>query len=146
VGETRAIPIRPGVAIPLDELSFRFTRSGGPGGQHVNKAATQAELIFDVAASPSLTDEQKRRVAAALPAYVSSEGVLRVACQSSRSQRQNREEAIERFRALLSRALYVPRPRKATRPSRGSAQRRLEQKKRRSLSKARRRPGRDDAS
>jgi len=134
--------IRRGVEIPLSELTLRFTRSSGPGGQHVNKAATQAELTFDVAASPSLTEEQKRRICRKLPSHVSSEGVLRLTCQSTRSQAQNREEAVERFRALLRGALHVPRPRKPTRPSRASKERRLEAKKRRSQVKRQRRPPR----
>jgi len=140
---SESIPIRPGVAIPLAELAFRFTRSGGPGGQHVNKASTQAELTFDLARSPSLTDEQKQRIAAALPSYVSREGILRVTCQSSRSQAQNREEAVERFAALLGGALYVPKKRRPTRPSRASKERRLVAKKQRSEIKTQRRLRRD---
>jgi ribosome-associated protein len=141
---SESIPIRPGVAIPAGELAFRFTRSGGPGGQHVNKASTQAELTFDLARSPSLTDEQKQRIAAALPSYVSREGIVRVTCQSTRSQAQNREEAVERFRALLSRALHVPKKRRPTRPSRASKERRLTAKKRRSQVKTQRRLRRDE--
>jgi ribosome-associated protein len=146
VAESEDIVIRPGVVIPAAELRFQFTRSGGPGGQHVNKASTQAELTFDLARSPSLTDEQKRRIAAALPSYVSREGVLRVACQSSRSQAQNREEAVARFQALLSGALYVPKARRATRPSRAAKERRLAAKKRRSQVKTQRRLRRDESA
>ena len=141
--DSASIPIRPGVAIGADELAFRFTRSGGPGGQHVNKASTQAELSFDLAGSPSLTDEQKQRIAAALPSYVSREGILRVTCQSSRSQAQNREEAVEKFQALLSGALYVAKKRRPTRATRASKERRLGAKKRRSEVKTRRRLRRD---
>jgi ribosome-associated protein len=132
------------VAIPLEELRFEFIRSSGPGGQHVNKAATQVELRFDVARSPSLTEDQKRRIAEALGSYVSGDGVLRLTCQSTRSQRRNREEAVERFVALLRRALHVPKPRKATRPTRAARERRLAAKRRRSALKRERRSQPDE--
>ncbi len=138
------VAIQPGVEIPVAELVFRFTRSGGPGGQHVNKAATQAELAFDVAGSPSLSAEQKQRLVSRLGAYVSTEGVLRITCQSTRSQAQNREEAVERFTALVRAALHVPKKRRRTRPSRASVQRRLAAKRRRSEVKRHRRAGADD--
>ena len=144
--ECRAVRIAGGVEIPLDELRFRFTRSSGPGGQHVNKAATQVELSFDVAGSPSLSEAQKERLAARLRSWVSKEGVLRVTCQSTRSQKQNREEAIERFAALVERALHVPKARRRTRPSRASVERRLAAKRRRGAVKRQRRQGADDAS
>ena len=139
MADRQVVAITRSVAVPLAELTFRFTRSGGPGGQHVNKAATQVELVFDVAHSPSLTADEKRRLAAALPSYVSSEGLLRLACQSTRSQRQNREEAVERFRTLLNRALHVAKPRRPTRPTRASQQRRIDAKKRRTATKSHRR-------
>lgn len=142
--EPQAVPIRPGVSIPLEELRFQFTRSSGPGGQHVNKAATQAELIFDLAGSPSLSAEQKARARAALGSYVSADGVMRVTCQSSRSQRRNREEAVARFQALMRRALHVPKRRRRTRPTRASKERRLADKKRRSELKRQRRLGPED--
>jgi len=140
----RTLRIEGGVEIPLAELHFRFTRSSGPGGQHVNKAATQVELSFDVLGSPSLSAGQKARLAARLRSWVSKEGVLRVACQTSRSQSQNREEAIERFAALVARALHVAKARRRTRPSRASAERRLTGKGQRSALKRQRR-GEHDA-
>ncbi len=135
----RVVRVTGSVAIPLAELRFAFTRSSGPGGQHVNKAATQVELAFDVAGSASLSEEQKRRIAARLSGYVSREGVLRLACQSSRSQAQNREEVVERFAALLGAALHEPKPRRPTRPSLASAERRLARKRARSALKRQRR-------
>ncbi|HUT33981.1 MAG TPA: alternative ribosome rescue aminoacyl-tRNA hydrolase ArfB [Planctomycetota bacterium] len=144
--EHRAVRISDGVEIPLGELRFRFTRSSGPGGQHVNKAATQVELTFDVAGSPSLSAGQKQRMVSRLGAYVSREGVLRLACQSSRSQKQNRAEAVERFAALVRGALHEPKPRRRTRPTRGSAERRLAAKRRRSELKRGRRRAAEDAS
>ncbi|MBM4040503.1 MAG: aminoacyl-tRNA hydrolase [Planctomycetes bacterium] len=146
MGEGRVVRITGGVAIPLGELCFAFTRSSGPGGQHVNKAATQAELAFDVARSPSLSDEQKRRIRARLGSWVSKEGVLRMTCQSTHSQAQNRQEAVERLAALLAQALHVPKKRRRTRPSRASVERRLAAKRRRGAVKRQRRQGADDAS
>ncbi|HPD14146.1 MAG TPA: alternative ribosome rescue aminoacyl-tRNA hydrolase ArfB [Planctomycetota bacterium] len=145
MGDGARVAIQPGVAIPLAELAFRFTRSSGPGGQHVNKAATQAELAFDVAGSPSLSAEQKQRLIGRLGGYVSKEGVLRITCQSSRSQAQNREEALERFAVLLRAALHVPRTRRRTRPPRAAAERRLAAKRRRSELKRGRGAARDDS-
>jgi ribosome-associated protein len=143
--EQQALRIRHGVEIPVGELTFHFTRSSGPGGQHVNKAATQAELCFDVARSPSLSEEQKRRALSKLHSYVSREGLLRLSCQSTRSQQQNREEAVERFVALMRAALEVPKARRRTRPSRASRERRIVGKQRRSaLKRLRGRPADGD--
>ena len=128
----------------MAEVRFRFTRSSGPGGQHVNKAATQVELSFDVLGSASLSEAQKQRVAWRLGAYVNTEGVLRLACQSTRSQAQNREEAVERFAALLQGALHVPKARRRTHPSRASVERRLIAKRRRGEVKRRRHRAVDD--
>lgn len=137
--EHGAIQITGRVSVPLDELRFAFTRSSGPGGQHVNKTATQVELTFDVAHSPSLSEAQRQRVLAALRSQVSREGVLRITCQSTRSQHRNRQEAVERFRELLRRALHVPKARRPTRPTRASVERRLTEKKERSRRKKERR-------
>jgi len=138
MADEQSIWIRRGVQIPVGELTLRFTRSSGPGGQHVNKAATQVELSFDVAASPSLSEDEKRRILSKLSSHVSKEGVLRLTCQSSRSQKQNREEALERFQALLRGALHVPKARRPTRPTRGSRERRIEAKRQRSQRKRQR--------
>jgi ribosome-associated protein len=141
----RVIRVGHGVSIPMNELRFQFVRSSGPGGQHVNKTATQVEVLFDVAGSPSLSQTQKRRVRRALRSYISGEGVLRLTCQSTRSQHRNREEAVARLKALLAQALTVPKRRRATRPTRGSVERRLQEKKRRSELKRQRRKCGDDA-
>lgn len=137
--EHGAIQITGRVSVPLDELRFAFTRSSGPGGQHVNKTATQVELTFDVAHSPSLSEAQRQRVLAALRSQINREGVLRITCQSTRSQHRNRQEAVERFRELLRRALHVPKARRPTRPTRASVERRLAEKKERSRRKKERR-------
>ncbi len=136
--EATLIPITHALAIPSAELSFRFSRSGGPGGQHVNRSATQVELLFDVAHSPSLSDSQRERILAALSNRIDQEGVLHVFSSSSRSQLRNREDAVERFQALLRQALHVPRRRRPTRPTEAARQRRLEAKRRRSETKRRR--------
>ena len=123
------------VKIPLAELHFQFVRSGGPGGQHVNRSATQVELTFDLAGSPSLDEAQKARVRAALKSYVDKDGRLHLASQTFRSQLQNREDVTARFAELMRRALRVPRKRRPTRPTAGSKERRLESKRRRSTVK-----------
>jgi ribosome-associated protein len=122
------------VRIPLDEVAVRASRSSGPGGQHANVTASRIEVSFDVAASSSLTDEQKRRV-------VNRCGpVVRAIAQDARSQTRNRELALRRLEERLSRALHVARPRTATKPTKASRQRRLEGKAKRGAVKRARRP------
>ncbi len=133
------LAINESVSIPLAELHFQFVRSSGPGGQHVNRSATQVELTFDLAGSPSLNEEQKARVRAALKSSVDKEGVLHLASQLSRSQLRNREDVTARFAELMRRALRVPKKRRPTRPSAASKERRLEGKRRRSTIKRERR-------
>lgn len=128
-GMSAHIEVMPGVRIPLTELSFMFTRSGGPGGQNVNKVATRVELLFDVEASPSLDDRQKAAVRSALRARIGSDGVLRVQAQDSRSQWQNRQRAAERLAALLRVALRPRKKRVASRPTSGSREERFRTKK-----------------
>jgi ribosome-associated protein len=130
-------PIRVGrgVAVPHSEIELRASRSSGPGGQHANVTASRIEAVFDVGASRSLSEEQKRRVMARVGPR------LTAVAQDSRSQSRNRELALERLRGRLAAALAVPRSRRATKPSRGARERRLESKRRRSdVKRARRRP------
>ena len=134
------IEIPGGPTIAEEEVSFEFTRSGGAGGQHVNKVATRAVLVFDLAGSPSLTDEQKAAIRARLGRRVSASGVLRVAASASRSQSANREEALRRFVRLLAAALSRRKARRATAPTRSSRKRRLAEKKRRGEVKRDRKP------
>ena len=134
-----AIRINDELRIPLSELSIEFATSGGPGGQHVNKTATKVILRFDVTRSPSLSTAQRDRIRAKLESRISREGMLQVQAQDTRSQRQNRELATERFRALLAGALEMPKPRRRTKPSRAAIERRLSDKKRRADAKRRRR-------
>ena len=113
------------------ELVFTYARSSGPGGQNVNRVQTRAMLQFDVTASPSLSDYQKRRIFMRLAGRIKKEGVLRVISQRHRTQEANRRAAIERFHELIEEALHVQRPRRKTRVSRGAKRRRMDSKRRR---------------
>ena len=118
-------------SIDTDELRFTYSRSSGPGGQHVNRVETRVTLLFDVVGSPSLTGEQKRRVRRRLATRINKEGVLRVVSQRHRTREANRRAAIERFEELLAEALRRPRPRRKTRVPEGTKRRRMESKRRR---------------
>jgi ribosome-associated protein len=120
------------VSVPRSELDYRASRSGGPGGQHVNTSSTRIELIWDVAGTPSLTEAQRARVQEKLANRINAEGHLLLAESGSRSQLQNREVVTARFVELLADALHVPRPRRKTRPPKAERERRLQAKKRRS--------------
>jgi ribosome-associated protein len=127
------------VAIPSTELHFQFSRSGGPGGQHVNRTASQVELTFDVLHSPSLDKAQRARVLSKLKSYIDTRGVLHLTSQTTRSQHRNRAEVVERFTLLLQRALHVPRRRIPTKPSVAAEAQRLAEKQRTSALKQQRR-------
>jgi len=132
------------LSIPLSELEFRFSRSRGPGGQHVNRSATRVELLFNVARSPSLTEVQRQRLLKRLAGRIDSEGMLRVVAQSERSQLRNRQEAIARFQALLQQALREHKRRRLTKVPRWAKERRLAAKRRRSEIKRYRRKVREE--
>lgn len=125
------------VVLPRSEIELRYSRSSGPGGQHAQKSETRAEAVFDVQASSALTETQKRRVVA------KASSVLRAVAQDERSQARNRELATERLVEQLREALRVPRPRRPTKPTAQSRERRLESKRRRSATKRLRRPPAD---
>jgi ribosome-associated protein len=122
------------VRIPRHELVFSFSASGGPGGQHANKAATRAELVFDVETSSAFSDVQRSRVLTKLGP------VVRVVADDERSQLRNRALAEERLASKLRDALHVPRRRRATQPTRGAQRRRVEAKRQRGETKRSRRP------
>jgi len=129
-----SIRVTRSVVLPLAEVSFRFSRSSGPGGQHAQKSETRVEALFNVESSQALTDTQKRRV-------ISRAGpILRAVAQDERSQLRNRELALDRLVEQLRRALRVQRKRVPTKPSAAARERRLEQKRRRSDTKRLRRP------
>jgi ribosome-associated protein len=124
--ETNSIRVTPTVSIPREEILFRVSRSSGPGGQHAQRSETRVEAVFDVEASSALTDEQKRLVVSRAGAVVTA------IAQDERSQLRNRELALERLVEALRRALHQERPRRPTRPTAASDERRLESKRRRS--------------
>jgi ribosome-associated protein len=132
------------LTIPAGELRFRTSRSGGPGGQNVNKLETKVELLFDIAHSPSLTDRQKQILLSNLKSRLDAEGVLRIVSQESRSQWKNKEVAIEKLAELLRRALRPRKKRIKTAPTRASKERRVRQKKRIAEKKAMRKVHRYD--
>lgn len=125
--------------LPRSEITERFSTSGGPGGQHANKVATRVEVRFDAARSPSLSDYQRNRITRHCGP------IVRVVVDDARSQLRNRQIAEQRLVERLREALVVRRTRRASRPSRGSNERRLQAKSRRSRTKANRRKPRPDA-
>jgi ribosome-associated protein len=127
-----------GVSIARSEIRFRTSRSSGPGGQHAQKTETRVEALFDVEASPSLTDEQKERVIRRVGP------VLRTVAEDERSQVRNRALALERLVSSLREALRVRRPRQATRPPRRAVEERLTAKRHRGEVKRLRRPSEDE--
>ena len=130
--------VTPNCTIPLHELEWKFTASGGPGGQHANKAATRAELTFDVEASETLGPRQRARILEKLGP------VVRVVAADERSQTRNRDLALERLAERLAGALKIETPRRPTRPTRASKERRLQSKARRSSIKRDRRGAAED--
>jgi ribosome-associated protein len=138
------IPIIAGVAIPENEVSFTAARSGGPGGQNVNKVSSKVTLAFDVRGSSALTTAQKQKITARLAKRINKEGILQVVSQRTRSQELNRADVLERFSELLCRALTPRRERLATRvPAIAKAQRLDEKKKRANTKQARSKKGWD---
>jgi ribosome-associated protein len=142
----QSIPITGQLTIPASELSLQFSRSGGPGGQNVNRRETRVELLFDVANSPSLSDAQRSRLLRRLASHIDSDGLLHVVAQTHRSQRRNREEALQRFVRLLRGALRKRKRRFATEVPQKAKERRLAEKRRRSEAKKQRKPVTPDPS
>ena len=137
VGSPAVLRVTPTCVIRMDELDWRFSASGGPGGQHVNTANTRAEVRFDIAGSPSLGPRQRARLLERLGPEV------RVVASDERSQLRNRELALERLRSKLAAALHLEKPRRATKPTKAAKEKRLEAKRQRSETKRQRR-GRGD--
>jgi ribosome-associated protein len=136
--------VAPGIDIPEGELHFTFARSGGPGGQNVNKVASKAVLHWELSANTSLPAAVAERLRARQRRRITNEGQLVVSSERFRDQAKNIADCRDKVRAMVREVLHPPRPRKATRPSRASKQRRLAAKKRRGETKAlRRKPAHD---
>ncbi|CAN5364815.1 alternative ribosome rescue aminoacyl-tRNA hydrolase ArfB [soil metagenome] len=134
------LPLSATVSIPRSELSYRASRAGGAGGQHVNTSSTRIELLWNVRTSPALDEDSRARVLEKLSSRIDGEGWIRVVSSARRSQSQNRDAAEARLIELVSQALVVQKRRKATRPSRGAKEARLNEKKKRGDTKRQRRP------
>ncbi|MBV9345751.1 MAG: aminoacyl-tRNA hydrolase [Gammaproteobacteria bacterium] len=138
------LPVRKGLEIPDEELTVTFVRSSGPGGQNVNKVASAVQLRFALAASRALDAAVKTRLRALAGRRVTAQGELLILARTHRTQEANRREAEHRLTELIRAALPAPRPRRATRPTRGSQERRLARKARAGRTKQLRgRPGWD---
>lgn len=127
------------IRIPEEEFSWSFVRSGGPGGQNVNKVASKAVLRWNLTASPSVPDDVKSRLRERLHQRITNEGDLLITSQRYRDQDRNRLDCLEKLREMLRAAAVTPKARRKTKPSRGSHERRLENKRRRASIKASRR-------
>ena len=138
------IVVSPTLTIPASELTFRATRAGGPGGQHVNTSSTRIELLWDLTHSTAITDDVRARLLGKLASRLDAAGMVRVVASDRRSQSQNREAAGERLAKLVRQALVVQRKRRPTRPTAASREERLAEKKRRGERKRDRRRNFDD--
>ena len=140
MGQDPFLDIIPDLRLPLAELEYQASRSGGPGGQHVNTSSTRIEVWWDVAGSPSLSPEQRAQLLERLGARLDSTGRLRLVSSGTRSQLRNREDVTERLRSVVAAALALRKKRKPTKPSRAAKAARLEAKRRRAATKWHRRP------
>ncbi|HET6778694.1 MAG TPA: alternative ribosome rescue aminoacyl-tRNA hydrolase ArfB [Gemmatimonadales bacterium] len=133
-----SLVISPDLRIPLSELQYRASRSGGPGGQHVNTSSTRVEVSWDVAGSPSLSQEQRNRLLQQLATRLDTTGQLRLVSSGSRSQSRNKDDVTERLKSTVAAALVVRKKRRATKPSRAAKAARLEAKRKRAATKRQR--------
>ena len=133
------LAVTPELSIPRTELQYRASRSGGPGGQHVNTSSTRIELLWDLGNSQAVSEEQRERLRSKLAPRLDSEGMVRVVASDRRSQGQNRQAADERLAALVKHALHIPKKRRATKPTRAAKEKRLTEKKKHSDKKRERR-------
>lgn len=131
--------VAPNIRVEAHELAFKTARSGGPGGQHVNKAETRVQLRWHVADSFGVPDDVKRRFLAAYRTRITDGGELIIDCDESRSQARNREICIERLTEMLKAVARPPKPRKKTKPSKGSLARRRKSREAQSAKKVQRR-------
>jgi ribosome-associated protein len=133
--EAAVLPINDQLSIPEGELSWSFVRSGGPGGQNVNKVASKAVLRWRLGENTTLPEEVKARLRGQQRRRITAEGELIVTAQAHRDQERNRQECVEKLQAMVRAALEAPKPRRPTRPTRGSKRRRLAEKRHRSAVK-----------
>ncbi|MGN6123302.1 MAG: alternative ribosome rescue aminoacyl-tRNA hydrolase ArfB [Sphingomonas oligoaromativorans] len=131
-----AIPVTRSISIDSDEIEESFTRSSGPGGQHVNTTDSAVQLRFDVWGSPSLPDMVKHRLTDMAGSRITKDGILILRSEGARSQLLNREEVRERLFAMIREATFIPKKRKATKPTRASQTRRMDSKGRRGTVKS----------
>jgi len=134
------LSVTPTVIIPARELRWSATRSGGPGGQNVNKVSSKVDLRFDLANTTALTEPQRARLMALAKNRIDEDGAIQVVVQDTRDQQKNLELARTRLAEMIRACLRPPKARKATRPSLGSKRRRLDDKKKQGEKKERRRP------
>lgn len=139
MGESEGIVINDRLTIPRAELTYKASRAGGAGGQHVNTSSTRIELLWNVRTSSVLDDDTRARLMEKLSSRLDGEGNVRVVASNSRSQGQNRVSAEGRLAELVRKALVVQKKRRPTKPSRASKEKRLDEKKKRSETKKRRR-------
>ena len=133
------IPVTPFIALDESEISETFVRASGPGGQNVNKVATAVQLRFDARRSPSLPDNVRERLERLAGSRLTKDGVIVISADRYRTQERNRADALERLLALIRRAAETPKPRRPTRPSAASKERRLKAKSERGAVKKLRR-------
>lgn len=139
------LSVNPNIQIPLSELQFSFARSGGPGGQNVNKVNSKALLRWSILTSPSLPEAVRARFLAKFANRLTAEGILILVSQRYRDQTSNCEDCLEKLKEMILSVAERPIPRRPTKPTFGSKQRRVEAKKGNSLKKQRRRaPGVED--
>src|SRR5438067_3231837 len=137
------LEVHPHLRIPETEFVWSYVRSGGPGGQNVNKVASKAVLRWDLAASPSLPEDVKARLRAQQANRITAGGELVLTSQRYRDQERNRQDCLDKLREMIARAATRPKARRKTKPTRGSQEARLRAKKRRAATKAGRRRGAD---
>jgi len=135
VPEHALLRVTDDLVIPLAELEYRASRSGGAGGQHVNTSSTRIEVELNVATSPSFTDAQRARILEKLATRIDSAGILHLTSSGSRSQFQNKEDVTARLARLLAEALKERKPRRKTKVPRATKEARLREKKKRSQTK-----------